>query len=178
MRKLFDWLDGDKNPKLTPLLVGQNRSILEVWASGRTDTNLENCFSKNPSTTEIQQNKGRKELSRLAPWSHRVNSCCVCVCRWIGRFGFSKRGWYKKWSYLLPKRFVFLWNSQQSFFSFCVVPNGGPTSSNSAWGPERDSRVLLPPPDLSQQYSRNWLRLSKAEGARVLSYSVFVGFRL
>ena len=44
----------------------------------------------------------------------------------------SRRQWlwnrsispHQKWRYLLSKRFVFSWNSQQSYFSCCVTPTG------------------------------------------------------
>ena len=36
-----------------------------------------NYFSKPPSTNGIHQKRGRRRHSRLLPWSHGVNSCCV-----------------------------------------------------------------------------------------------------
>ena len=47
------------------LFVRQHQPILELWASGRTDAILKKCFSKPPSTTEIQQN--RRYGGPLAP---------------------------------------------------------------------------------------------------------------
>ena len=89
----IDWFKGENSENNEICLALEPRNVVEAkstnsraigfWTDGRTHARThfwKRRFSKSPSTDVIRKKRGKKELSRLLPWSRGVNSSCVFSC--------------------------------------------------------------------------------------------------